>query len=188
MKRVVLLVVPLMVAGFCGVKTSYAAKENKARKRGADDQVKVSRRNGDDTGVDDRGRGRSRDDNGQDDLGRGRGRGRGKGKGGKPGGVRREINLSGDDINGVTPKGEAEFRVRGQQTKFKVEVEHVSLPDGTVLTVKVNDNTVGTLTLNLGTGELELNSNDGDTVPAVQTGDQVTVTDSSGTVLLSGQF
>lgn len=172
MKRVVLLVVPLMVAGFCGVGTSYAAKESKARTRGADDQVKVSRRSGDDTGVDDRGRGR----------------GRGKGKGGKPGGVRREINLSGDDINGVTPKGKAEFRVRGQQTKFKVEVERVSLPDGTVLTVKVNDNTVGTLTLNLRTGELELNSNDGDTVPAVQTGDRVTVTDSSGTVLLSGQF
>ncbi len=189
MKRVSWLVVSLLLTGFCWVGTSHAATKKGKSKRADDSGVHLSRRGGDDNVGDDRGRGRGGDDNGQDDRGRGRGRGRGKGKGGgKPGGVRREINLSGDDINGVTPKGEAEFRVRGQQTKFKVEVEHVNLPDGTVLTVKVNDNPVGTLTLNLGTGELQLNSNDGDTVPAIQTGDQVTVTDSSGTVLLSGQF
>jgi len=184
MKKVSLFIVPLVVAGFCGVNTSYAAKGSKARKRGADDSVEVSRGRGvDDKAGNDRRRGGGRDDTGVDDRGRGKGKG-----GGKPGGVRREINLSGEDINGLTPKGKAEFRVRGQQTKFKVEVERVNLPDGTALTVKVNDNAVGALTLNLGTGELELNSNDGDTVPQIRQGDRVTVTDSNGAVLLSGQF
>ncbi|MCS6863323.1 MAG: hypothetical protein NZT92_23700 [Abditibacteriales bacterium] len=155
MKRVIWLVVPLMVAGFCGVSTSYAAKEKKARHEGADDQVQLARRGG---------------------------------GGGKPGGVRRKINLSGEAIGGVTPKGKAEFRARGRQTKFKVEVERFNLPNGTVLTVRVNGTPVGTLTLNMRTGELELNSNDGDTVPAIRRRDQVTVTDARGAVLLSGHF
>jgi hypothetical protein len=131
MKRVVVLALPLMVAGLCVNRAAFAAKA---------------------------------------------------------GGVRREINLSGDAINGVVPKGKAEFRKRKKQTKFKVEVERVNLPDGTPLTVNVNGNPVGTLTLNLRTGELELNSNDGDTVPQIRQGDRVTVTDSNGAVLLSGQF
>jgi hypothetical protein len=104
--------------------------------------------------------------------------------------VRREIRLSGDDIDGIVPKGEAEFRVnRKGGTKFKAEAEHVNLPAGTVLTVKVNDVVVGTLTLNrLREGELELNTNDGDTVPAVTAGTTVVITTSDGSTVVSGQF
>lgn len=112
---------------------------------------------------------------------------------GKAGGAKRKIRLSGDAINGVVPKGTAEYSVKRkkktQQTKFEVEAEHVNLPAGTVLTVLVNGTPVGTLTLNsLGEGKLELESNHGDTVPAIQRGDVVTVTDAEGNTLLSGRF
>ncbi len=111
----------------------------------------------------------------------------------KAGGAKRKILLSGDAINGVVPKGTAEYHVlkkkKKQQRKFEVEAEHVNLPAGTVLTVLVNDAPVGTLTLDRkGEGKLELESSRGDTVPAIQTGDRVTVVDADSNTLLSGQF
>ncbi len=73
-----------------------------------------------------------------------------------------------------------------------MEVEHVNLPQGTVLTVAVMRGTastmVGTITLNaFGSGELELNSEDGAAVPAIMTGDIVTVSNGA-TAILTGAF
>lgn len=99
-----------------------------------------------------------------------------------------KARLTGPAIDGLTPKGLARFRSRGARMDFKVQVERVKLADGTVLTVKLNGAVVGTLTLNLRRGALELNTQDGHTVPAVQAGDAVTVTDADGNVLLSGTF
>jgi len=102
--------------------------------------------------------------------------------------VQMRIRLTGPAINGITPKGVARFRSRGTRMDFKVQVEKVNLPDGTELSVKVNDSVVGTLVLNLRRGRLELNTQDGETVPAIQSGDVVTVTDAAGNALLSGTF
>jgi hypothetical protein len=96
--------------------------------------------------------------------------------------TRLRTQLTGNAIGGKTPEGHADFRMdtsRGR-TRLNVEVEHVNLPAGTVLTVMITHGTsttsVGTFTLDaFGEGELELNSQDGDTVPAVVTGDMVTV-------------
>jgi hypothetical protein len=73
-----------------------------------------------------------------------------------------------------------------------VEVENVNLKAGTVLDVSVQHGAVttpvGHITLSaLGAGELELNSQDGDTVPAVQSGDMVVVRN-AGTPILAGTF
>ena len=107
--------------------------------------------------------------------------------------VRLKTRLAGAAIQGKTPEGSAEFRSdqRGR-TKFMVEVENINLPAGTVLDVAVQHNgasqTVGQIKLSAaGSGELELESQDGDTVPAVQAGDMVTVSN-AGTTILAGVF
>jgi hypothetical protein len=94
----------------------------------------------------------------------------------KPTEVRIATRLAGGSIAGVTPEGSARFRSRGTSSEFDAEVEHVNLPDATV----------GTFTLKLHEGELELNSRDGDLVPAVQVGDIIVVTDATNTPLLTG--
>jgi hypothetical protein len=102
--------------------------------------------------------------------------------------TRLRARLAGPAINGLVPGGNAEFRSRPGRAKFKAQAEDVNLPDGTVLMVKLNGNAVGTLTLALRRGELELNTQDGQTVPSASSGDIVTICDANGVVLLSGQL
>lgn len=69
-----------------------------------------------------------------------------------------------------------------------MEVENVNLSAQTVLTVTLTHggaaSTIGHITLSaLGEGELELNSEDGAVVPAVQTGDVVTVMNGSAAIV-----
>jgi hypothetical protein len=102
--------------------------------------------------------------------------------------------LAGPAIAGQTPNGHAEFRVDSEhgRTRLNVEVEDVNLAAGTMLDVVVNhagaSTKVGTIKLDaLRSGELELNSEDGDTVPAVQMGDIVIVMN-GGVAILTGVF
>ena len=105
--------------------------------------------------------------------------------------IRLKTRLAGAAIDGITPEGEAEFRSnpsRGRSS-LKVEAEHVNLPAGTVLTVALQHGTVSTaigqITLNaFGSGELELDSQDGDTVPAVQKGDTVSISNGAVAILV----
>jgi len=107
--------------------------------------------------------------------------------------TRLRAQLTGPAIGNITPSGNADFRSDSRgRTRLNVEVERVNLPQGTVLTVTLTHagatSTVGTLTLS-GTGfaELELNSQDGQTVPAVQSGDMIAVMNGASFVL-SGVF
>jgi len=107
--------------------------------------------------------------------------------------TRLRAQLTGPAIGNITPSGNADFRSDSRgRTRLNVEVEHVNLPQGTVLTVTLTHagatSTVGTLTLS-GTGfaKLELNSQDGQTVPAVQSGDMIAVMNGASFVL-SGVF
>ena len=98
--------------------------------------------------------------------------------------------LSGPAINGVTPKGEAEHHTRadGKRT-LEVEVEDVNLPAGTVLGVFVDGNKIGSLTINsFREGKLELETEDGQTVPNVSPGTQVIVKTQAGATIVSGMF
>jgi hypothetical protein len=128
----------------------------------------------------------------------------GKGPGGPSGGnggnggnnaaqVRLRTKLAGGAIAGKRPEGNADFRSEQGRTRLSVEVENVNLPDGTVLTVSVQHGTVitvvGTITLNSASpeNELELDSQHGDTVPAIVAGDMATVANGAA-VILAGAF
>ena len=115
------------------------------------------------------------------------------GSAGKSSETRLKTRLTGAAIDGKTPEGSAEFRADSRgRTRLEVEVEHVNLKAATVLQVSLQHGAtttpIGTITLDaLGNGELELASQDGDTVPAVQKGDMVTVSN-TGTPILAGVF
>jgi hypothetical protein len=98
--------------------------------------------------------------------------------------------LSGAALNGMRPSGVAEFRSNADGSRrFKVEVEDVNLPAGTVLGVFVDGAGIGNITLtSLREGELERNTNDGQAVPNVHSGTTVAVRLQSGATLVSGAF
>ncbi len=98
--------------------------------------------------------------------------------------------LSGATLNGQRPSGRADFRQRpGNDLKLEVEVEDVNLPAGTVLSVLVNNQPFGTITLNsLRAGEIERETGRGESVPQVTNGTPVVVTNQAGAAIVSGAF
>ncbi len=103
-----------------------------------------------------------------------------------------KTKLSGAAIEGVTPEGSAVFHENQNVTVLTVEVEQVNLAEGTVLDVSVSSGgvatSIGQITLEAGgIGELELNSRAGDTVPAIVTGDVLTVS-AGGSAIMTGAF
>ena len=131
-----------------------------------------------------------------DDGGKGPGANSGKGNNnsGQVTETRLRSKLAGGKLGTppVTPEGSADFRSDTQgRTRLDVEVENVSLPDGTVLTVAFVhagvSTSVGTITLNsaLPENELELDSQHGAVVPALVAGDMITVSNGA-TVILAG--
>ncbi|SRR5260370_24186261 len=118
----------------------------------------------------------------------------GSGKdGSNAGDVRLRAKLAGPSIQNRTPEGSADFRNdHNGRTRLNVEVENLNLPAGTVLTVVILhggiSTTVGMITLSsTAFGELELESQNGAVVPAVQAGDMVTVSNGA-TTILAGVF
>ena len=112
---------------------------------------------------------------------------------GKSSEVRIRTPLSGGTLNGQVPSGHADFRSEAarSRSRLNVEVENVALKDGTTLNVFFvhagNSTKIGVIHLVAGFGELELNAQDGDTPPAVASGDMVTV-NNAGSPILSGVF
>lgn len=107
--------------------------------------------------------------------------------------VRLRTPLAGGAISGKAPSGSADFRMESDRnrSRLNVEVENVNLGDATMLSVMVTHmgatTSVGQIRLHGGFGELELNSQDGDTVPAIVKGDMITVSN-AGTAILTGVF
>jgi len=97
-----------------------------------------------------------------------------------------QARLSGSAINGETPGGQAEWsQSHSGIQRISIEVEDVNLPNGTVLSVSACGADIGSITLADGSGELELNSQNGATVPTCAAGDPVTVAN-GGTTILTG--
>jgi len=83
--------------------------------------------------------------------------------------------------------GNAKFEVRPDRTRFSVEVEDVSTRGNHE--IKINGTSVDLFVMvNLGVGDLNLDSRDGDTVPELKSGDVVQVFNLDGTLILRGML
>lgn len=85
--------------------------------------------------------------------------------------------------------GHFEIRVQGSRQRFHLEAE-VLIPNGTIFMVFADSNLAGTVTIQMGEGELRLDSEDGDLpegMDPVRSIKTVTVTDANGNVILQGQ-
>jgi hypothetical protein len=90
---------------------------------------------------------------------------------------------------GVKAEGSADFRSQVGHVRLEVEAEVPGDAAGTVLTVTVDTVDIGTITIGAtGEGQLELEAEDGVTVPAIVPGSVVMVTDAAGDLILAGQF
>ena len=84
--------------------------------------------------------------------------------------------------------GKARFEDRGGEQRFRVEVEDASVPCAQ-LQVVVNGTPFGTMSGPLGNCSLALNSDLGQTVPAVTAGSQIMVNETQlGLLVVSGAF
>ncbi|HSB28197.1 MAG TPA: DUF4214 domain-containing protein [Pyrinomonadaceae bacterium] len=100
-----------------------------------------------------------------------------------------EAEFAGAAINGVVPKGEAEFVVFSDgNRKFEAHASNVNLADGTVLNVFVDDIKVGTLTVLAQFGELQLETKDGQTVPQINSRTRVVISNLGGLTIVAGSF
>jgi hypothetical protein len=89
--------------------------------------------------------------------------------------------------NGGVASGKAKYEDRGTRRKFSVEAQDVRLANGTVLSVCVNGQLVGTLRINFGRGDLNLDTALNQAVPVVRPGSVVEVKNGA-TVIVRGTF
>lgn len=96
--------------------------------------------------------------------------------------------LTGPTLNGVLPNGFASYELHSSRTELEVRVRQVNLAIGTSLSVIVNGNSVGSMSVQSGgEGRLRLRSDNGQTVPVVTAGSTIAVRNGSSTIL-SGTF
>jgi hypothetical protein len=110
--------------------------------------------------------------------------------------TRLRTKLTGTAIAGVTPSGDAKFESRSDRMKASVEVEDVTLAEGTALDMWHNSGSntpcAGTLLGSevldgFGGADLNLDNRRGDSVPAMIAGDFISVCQGA-TPLLSGNL
>lgn len=97
-------------------------------------------------------------------------------------------SLSGPTINGVLPRGFAQYELHSSRTEIEARLYQINLPAGTNLGVFINNTQVGNINLESGgEGRLRLRSDRGDNVPVITGGETIQVRN-GGTVILSGTF
>lgn len=100
-----------------------------------------------------------------------------------------EANLAGAAINGLLPRGEAEAKTFADgNRKFEVDLSSVNVADGTVLKVFIDGAQAGTLRIVGMTGEFEVETADGQTVPPINSRTRVVVSDQAGNTIVAGSF
>ena len=85
--------------------------------------------------------------------------------------------------------GSSQYQSQPGQNEFQAEVEHVRTLAGKQLLVKVNETTVGKMTVSrVGQADLTLSSELGQSVPTITAGSVVGVTTSTGALVVSGSY
>jgi hypothetical protein len=105
--------------------------------------------------------------------------------------LRVRIPLAGASIGGMMPQGHADFRTRADGNRtLEVEAEDVNLAPGTSLVVLVGNAEIGRIALGpTFEGEIELETEHGQTVPAITQGTTVAVVNAAtGATILAGAF
>lgn len=106
----------------------------------------------------------------------------------KGGGTKTIIALS-PSVDYPNAKGKAVYKVNGSEREFQVEVENIKKLAGKSVKVYVNGVQVGSATVNsLGEARLNRNTDLGQTVPSIKTGDTVQVKTGAGKLIASGKF
>lgn len=105
---------------------------------------------------------------------------------------RKKINLIASSAGiAIDASGTAEVRQQGFQQRFKVSMD-ARVPNGATFVVSANGQAVGVITIQLGDGELDLNNNNGKTLPLplsnVCAAGVVSVAGAGGVTALSGSF
>ena len=95
--------------------------------------------------------------------------------------------LTGPTLNGVLPNGFAQYEFHSSRVELEVRVRQINLPNGTMLTVAVNNAVAGQMFVSSNEGRLRLRSDNGQNVPVVTPGSTITVTNGAATIL-SGTF
>ncbi len=95
--------------------------------------------------------------------------------------------LSGATINGVLPRGFAQYEVHSSRLELEIRVRQVNLATGTSLRVLVNEVSIGTMSLDRGEGRLRLRSDQGATIPTVVAGSTVTIRNGADAIM-NGTF
>jgi hypothetical protein len=105
-----------------------------------------------------------------------------------PGGGDIFAALSGPTINGVLPRGYAQYEIHSSRTEIEARVYQINLPGGTILTAFVNGTQIGQFSLESDReGRLRLRSDRGDNVPVITGGERFEIKN-GGTTILSGIF
>ncbi len=104
----------------------------------------------------------------------------------KGGETRMRTSLAGGAIAGMTPSGHADFRASSGRARLNVEVEDVNLVAGTKVDVIVDGQEIGSIIISAAPvrgGELELNTQDGQSVPALKTGSLLVIRNGEAAIL-----
>ncbi|HYF34079.1 MAG TPA: hypothetical protein VD994_02225, partial [Prosthecobacter sp.] len=101
-----------------------------------------------------------------------------------------EAELVGAPINGITPRGEADFKVEFDGLEFRVRIEDINLPAGTQLRILVDGQFVGNISVagGLDRSELRLKTEDGQTVPQINPRTRVVIATAAGVTVVAGSF
>ena len=104
---------------------------------------------------------------------------------------RTRVSLAATDAGtAISATGHADLRAQGNEQRLRVEME-ANVPDGTMFTLTANGLPIGSITITLGDGEFEFESDNGETLaggllPAAIT--SLALTDASNNVILQAQF
>lgn len=100
-------------------------------------------------------------------------------------GMRLEADLMGEEIDGIFPEGNAEWRMESDGfSRIKVDVDEVNLPDGEMLMVSAcGMEDIGMIEIMGMEGDLDLREKNGDMAPVCEAGDMVEVMHNGSTVL-----